>query len=381
MPLLQRVRWTEVQWLPFIMALVLTGFGLSFVISATMDPASPSGWGREAEMQLIWWGLALGACAVCVHLPLSLWRDTAIPMFIACLLLQVFMFLAAGSTLVPTIKGAHNWIAVGSLRVQPSEFYKIASLLVTARMLTNPAIDIRQFSWSCMVAAVGCLPALLIAKEDLGSALTFGPMVFGMLLLAGMPLRHLAIYLALVAFAATLGVMALPEDSYHIRRLHAWLNPEDFADTQGYQTIRSLRSIGSGQWLGKGYGVGDQNLLGWLPEKHTDMIFAVVGEELGFLGAALVPILFCAFGWACLFAAARCRVPYGRLVITGFGCLVVGQAFINLAVVTGMMPVTGITLPFFSYGGSSLLGTYIALGIVMSASLARQRQLGASQYL
>ena len=150
--------------------------------------------------------------------------------------------------------------------------------------------------------------------------------------------------------------------------------------SEGFQTLRSLRSIGSGQWVGKGYGVGDQNLLGWLPEKHTDMIFAVIGEELGFLGSVMVPVLFLLFGFAGLFAAVRCPAPYGRLVITGFTCLVIGQASVNLLVVMGLMPVTGITLPFYSYGGSSLLGTYAGLGLVAAASVARTRQLQGRVY-
>ena len=111
------------------------------------------------------------------------------------------------------------------------------------------------------------------------------------------------------------------------------------------------------------------------------MIFAVIGEETGFIGCSLVLLLYLAFGWACMFAAMRCRDSFGRLVIGGFGCLVMGQALINLAVVTGLMPVTGITLPFLSYGGSSLLGTYLGLGICLSASVARRRQFGHSRML
>ena len=162
--------------------------------------------------------------------------------------------------------------------------------------------------------------------------------------------------------------------SYQYKRIQAWLNPDDYALTEGYQTARSMRSIGSGQLVGKGYLEGDQNRLGWLPEKHTDLIFAVVGEEVGFLGSTLVLALFLAFAWVGLHTAAICRDPCGRALIIGFVCLIIGQCSINLAVAMGMMPVTGITLPFFSYGGSSLLACHLGLGICLSAALAPRRE-------
>lgn len=378
MALLQRVRFGEVQWAPVVLALAMTGFGIAFVVSATVDPGD-DGWGL-GRMQVLWWSVAMSAGAVAMHVPITTWRAASPGLYVGCLLLQLGMMALAGTSLVPSIKGAHNWIAVGPMRIQPSEFYKLASLLLTARMLTEPQVDVRRLGWCLVVGGVGMLPALMIAPEDLGSAITFLPMVLGMLLFAGMPVRYLLLFLATTAAAAWAAVAALPAHSYHIKRLRAWLDPESYALTEGFQTIRALRSIGSGQWTGKGYGLGDQNLLGWLPEKHTDMIFAVIGEELGFLGAMLVPLLFCLFGYAGLFAATQCRLPYARLVVAGFTCLIVGQATINLMVVMGLMPVTGITQPFFSYGGSSLLGTYCGLGVCAGATVARNRQLRGTIY-
>jgi len=380
MAIVNRVAYGEVQWLLLSLGAVMTLFGLAFVVSATSDPAAP-GWGREARMQLVWWLVAMSGCVACMHVSMVTWRQAAVPLFVAAIVVQLGMMVLAGSSLVPTIKGAHNWIAIGPARVQPSEFYKLASLLVTARLLANPHVDIRRFTWSAAVFAVGCLPAVLIAREDLGSAMTFVPMVAGMLVLAGMPLRYLVLALIAGGAVAAIGVVMLPEDSYQYKRLQAWMAPEQYALTEGFQTIRALRSIGSGQWVGKGYASGDQNLLGWLPEKHTDMIFAVIGEELGFFGALLVPLLFLGFGIAGLYAAVQCRDQFGRLVIGGFTCLVVGQATINLMVVMGLMPVTGITLPFFSYGGSSLLGTWCGLGVCAAASAARSKQLQRTVYI
>lgn len=381
MALIQRVRYGELQWPMIVLALAMTLFGLLFVVSATMDPEASYGWGREARMQLVWWGIAVLGCVACMHVPLATWRALALPALVGCVALQAFMIVAAGTALVPTIKGAHNWIALGQLRVQPSEFYKLAALLAAARLLVQHEVDVRSFHWCTVVLIVGCLPAALIVKEDLGSALTFLPLVAGLLVFAGMPVRFLAAYGGALAATLAGAVALLPESSYQIRRLRAWLDPQAFAREEGYQTIHALRAIGSGQVTGKGYAAGDQNLLGWLPEQHTDMVFAVIAEELGFLGAALVPVLFCLFGWAGMYAAVRCRDEFGRLVIAGFTCLVVGQAAINLFVVLALMPVTGITLPFFSYGGSSLLATWCGLGICMSAVVARNKELGRTRYI
>ncbi len=374
----ERIRLREVHWLPLVLALLLTGFGAVFVVSSTLDPSA--GWGREARMQLAWITLSLGACLVSMHVPLMVWRDTAPAAYIALLLAQAFMMIMAGTSLVPTIKGAHNWIALGSLRIQPSEFYKIATLLMCARLLTVPEADPRRFSWAFLVLACGGLPALLLLREDLGSALTFLPMVLGMLFFAGMRLHHIAGIVLTMSLVVAAGVTALPRNSYHYRRLQAWLDPQSYALTEGYQTIRTVRSVGSGRLSGKGYALGEQNLLGYVPESHTDSIYAVIGEETGFVGSCLALLLFLGFALVLLHAAARCRQPFGRLFIGGFASLVFGQMTINVMVVLGLMPVTGITLPFFSYGGSSMLALYIMLGITLSATMARRTGFSRSLY-
>ena len=378
MALLQRVRWSDVHWLPICIALVMTCFGVAFVISACLQADAGNSWGVEAKKQCAWWGIATIAMLVCLHVPLKTWQQMALPAYIGSLLMQVFMFIMAGSALVPAVKGQHNWLVVGPLRLQPSEFYKLAVLLFCAQLLCNRSIDARKWSSSLLVLIIGGLPALLLAKEDLGSALTMIPMVLGMLIFAGMPLRLLGLLLATIGSIIVAGIQFLPKDGYQYLRIQAWLNPENFQLTYGYQTLHSTRAIGSGQLFGKGYGAGDQNLLGWLPEKHTDMIFAVIGEEWGFLGCILALGLFFSFGCAGMWSAIRCRNDYGQLLIAGFTCLVLGQMTINLFVVLGLMPVTGITLPFFSYGGSSLLSMYIGLGILAAASVSRKTSLFSS---
>ena len=397
MAVLQRVRWAEVPWGWLVVALLLTAMGLAFVVSACWDATQSFGLGKEARLQFAWWGIGLTACVVAMHVPFSAWRRLAIPMFAASLTLELFMMVAAGTSLVPTIKGQANWLVFGPLRLQPVEFIKLGTLVACARLVAHPDFDPKRFLHVCAALAMAAVPSVLHARADLGSSMTFPPMIFGMLVAMGMRISHLLLLIGftLVVGLGGLGLMLadapkgsalakaqaslLPREGpkgYQYKRIQAWLHPDDYALTEGYQTARSVRSIGSGRLLGKGYLEGDQNRLGWLPEKHTDLIFAVVGEESGFVGSVLALGLFLAFTWAGLHAAGICRDPCGKALIVGYVCLIMGQATINLAVAMGLMPVTGVTLPFFSYGGSSMLACYLGLGIALSASLAQRSERG-----
>jgi cell division protein FtsW (lipid II flippase) len=395
MAMIQRVSYSEVPWGWLALTILLTAMGVSFVISACYDPGADYGLGEEARKQLAWWAVSLVACLAAMHMPFALWRGLAIPLFLAGLGLELFMIVAAGTSVVPVIKGQANWLVLGPLRLQPVEFIKLATLLACARLVAHPDFQPARLLHLIAALSLAAIPSLLHARSDLGSSLTFPPMIFGMLLAMGMRLTHFAVIaitcVVLAVGSLTLVTMDAPEGSstrkvqeallprtgpksYQYKRIMAWLNPDDYALTEGYQTARSVRSIGSGQFLGKGYLDGDQNRLGWLPEKHTDLIFAVVGEEVGFLGSVLVLALLLGFAWVGLHAAAMCRDPCGRALIVGYVCLIVGQSAINLSVAMGMMPVTGITLPFFSYGGSSLLACHLGLGICLSAALAPRRE-------
>ncbi|MFW5845210.1 MAG: FtsW/RodA/SpoVE family cell cycle protein [Planctomycetota bacterium] len=371
-----------VDWSLLIAALLLTSIGIAFIVSATTDFSLTDQWGREARMQIVWLTVALGACLFCLHIPTHRWRSWAWSLYLLAGFIQILMWAAAGSSLVPTRNGANNWIVVGPFSIQPSEFAKLAVLCALARFLTTAGVRADRFGHVLVGLGIAALPAAALAKEDLGSALTFIPMAFGLLLVAGMRLRHCAVFAGLLLLLVASGVFLLARfqpHSYQWQRIQAWMAPEDHALTTGFQTLRALRSIGSGQWIGKGYGEGDQNRLGWLPEKHTDMIFGVIGEEWGFLRTILVLLAIILFGYVGLLAALNCRDPFGRLFIAGFTSLIMGQSAINLAVVLGLMPVTGITLPFFSYGGSSLLATYAGIGVCLRATAVRMDQFSSQQ--
>jgi len=369
--MLHRLRLREVVWAPLLLACLLTAIGVAFVVSATYDPGERYGLGREAQLQLAWCVIALVGFMLSAHVSALSWKRMAMPAYLGAWGILIVMTLLAGTALVPSIKGQHNWIALGPLRLQPSEFLKLAILLGTALILTRPGFDARKLPHMLGALAFAGLPAAFLAREDLGSALTFLPMAVAMLIYAGMQIRHLIVMALLGSGLLIAGVASLPTEgarAYQYHRIQAWLHPEkeEYARAEGYQTLRSIRSIGSGQVTGKGYAAGDQNRLGWLPEKHTDMIFAVVGEEVGFLGSATAVLLFLLFGLAGLHAAVQARDPFGKLVGVGFVSLIMGQQTINLAVALALMPVTGITLPFFSYGGSSLLASFIGLGMLQA---------------
>ncbi len=356
-----------------LMAALLTLVGIAFIFSATTNfTEEQPRYGREGIMQCVWLGLSFIGCTVCALIPPNFWKQGAFFFFISAFAIQLMMWVLAGSSLVPSINGAHNWIRIGPLGIQPSEYIKIAVLIACARIVSSKSFDPTSFVHVCAALLCAAIPSAMMAKEDMGSSLTFIPMIIGVLVVAGMRLRHLAFF-AVSGTALIFAAMQYLKD-YQLARIDAWLHPEKYALTTSFQMIRALRSIGSGEWLGKGFGAGDQNRLGWLPEKHTDMIFGVIGEEMGFLRCLLILALYCCLGFVGLYTAGRCHDRFARLLVAGFTCLLIGQAAINVAVVLGLMPVTGITLPFFSYGGSSLLITWLGIGICVSVSGDRIEQ-------
>lgn len=374
--LVQTVSPRQVPWSLVAVVLLMTLYGVTQVISACWDPRSAMNLGPEAQAQLQWWLISMVIGVVVAHGTPGLWRSMAWFAWIGGTLVIIGMQLAAGTALVPEIKGQANWIVfTPRLRFQPVEFVKLGVLLGTARVLSLPGFDARRLRDAVIGLATAAVPAMVIAKDDLGSALTIPPMAFGMLYAAGMQVRYLLGCFAILAALAVGVCFVLPKDGYQYKRVQAFLHPDAYALTEGYQTQRSMSAIGSGQWIGKGYAVGDQNRLGWVPEKHTDLILSIAGEELGFVGTTVIMLLFIAFAVAGLATAAQCRDPFGRSVIIGFVCLLCGQGAINIMVATGLMPVTGVTLPFFSYGGSSLVAGYLGVGWIVSCACAKRTAL------
>lgn len=264
-----------------------------------------------------------------------------------------------------TARGSARWITVAEVRIQASEIAKpIMIILLSAALL--------RFSHSALqrilvTGALIALPAALIfLQPDLGSSMIMVIIWLGLTLTFGIPKKLLVAGLILVTISAPLSWLSLHD--YQKDRLVAFVNPYVDPQGTGYHAIQSQIAVGSGQWFGRGFGKGTQSHLQFLPEQYTDFIFATLAEELGFLGASLTLLLFAILIMRVLTVAQRSRDFFGTLISVGVLVMILAQLFINVGMNMGLVPITGITLPLVSYGGSSLLSTMIALGLVASVS-------------
>jgi rod shape determining protein RodA len=282
------------------------------------------------------------------------------------LVVLLAILLAAGQE----VAGSKRWLDLGPVSLQPSEFAKIATTLVLARFLAARQERVR--AWDTLLGAflLAALPMLLILKEpDLGTALLFVALVLVMLFVVGVPVRRLAAIIGVGMLASPLVWMVLKD--YQRKRLMVFLNPNSDTLGSGYNVIQSKIAIGSGQWLGKGWLAGTQGQLKFVPEHHTDFIFSVLAEEWGFVGCLVLVSLFVVFLLQALRVARVARDMQGSLIAVGLTALLSVQVLINLGVASGILPVTGMTLPLISYGGSSMLTTYCMVGILMNIAAMR----------
>ena len=306
------------------------------------------------------------------RLDYTFWKKLSIPM-LACMLLLLVLVL------VPSIgvaaNGARRWLRWGPISVQPAEMAKLVAVIYMAAYLTNKGDKITLFRNGLLPAliVIGLLSGLALLEPDLGTVVVLGLVTVGMYFLAGARISHL---LALGLCAIPVVLVLVLGSSYRRQRLMTFLAPWKDASDAGFQITQSFLAFGSGGPFGVGLGEGKQKLY-FLPEAHTDFVLALVGEELGLIGTAAVTLLFAFFVWRGFQIAARARVPFGRYLGMGITLLIGGQALVNAAVVTGLLPTKGLTLPFVSYGGSSLVVSLIGVGILLSIS--RDRHAGESR--
>jgi cell division protein FtsW len=275
----------------------------------------------------------------------------------------------------PEINGAKRWFVLGPASFQPSEVAKLALCLFAAVYLSRrsrPPQTLGELAKPLgLLTAIFC--GLILLEPDLGTTITLCGTMFAIFLVAGVPWRPL---LAAAVVAIGVGLIAIWAEPYRRARVFSFLDPWSDAQGDGFQIVQALIGFGSGGVTGEGLGESVQKVL-YLPEAHTDMIFAVVGEELGLLGSAAVIAAFAAFAFAGFRIALRSKDPFGKLLAAGITSLVCGQASLNLAAVLGIAPLTGIPLPFVSYGGSSLVvllaGVGILLNIAVNGEVVRAR--------
>ena len=269
------------------------------------------------------------------------------------------------------VAGAQRWISLGVLQVQPAELMKLAYVCLLAALLSR---ERNRTGLYPVVQALGfaSVPALLIyVQPDLGTVMVLIATAFGILLVAGVQMRWLAV---IVLTAATVAVLALQLGvlrDYQVARLRAFLDSDSDPQVTGFNLAQSKIAIGSGGLIGKGLGKGSQTNLAYVPEQHTDFIFTAIAEEKGFLGAMAILTLFSLLLWRCVRAAMISKDLFGSLVAAGVAAMFGFQLFVNIGMTVGIMPITGIPLPFVSYGGSSLLTSYLAVGLVMNIHMRR----------
>lgn len=265
--------------------------------------------------------------------------------------------------------GGQSWINLGPISFQPSEIVKIGFIICFATQLEKIEDDInspRNIIFSLL--HIGVLLGLILLQPDFGTAMVFVSIFVGMIFVAGISYKYLAI--AGVSIAALIPlVWFFVLKSYQQNRIRVFLNPALDPQASGYQVIQSKLAVGSGGFAGSGLFHGAQTQMGYIPAKHTDFIFSVAGEELGFIGTFLIVGLLMFIVIRCFYIAANAKNPLGRYIAVGVGCMFLAQSFENIGMTIGLMPVTGITLPFLSYGGSSLVTNLIAIGLVLNVRL------------
>ena len=353
-------------WL-LTLVVALNVVGLVMVLSASSVQSlreTGSTWSTFLR-QLTWLGLGTAALGLTATLDYRRWRRL-IPVLLLASLAALVAVLVPG--VGSRVNGARSWIAVGPLTFQPSEAVKLALLLFTADLLARRSHRMAdgRATMRPILVVTGVVVVLMMLQPDLGSTIVLGSLVLAVLFVSGVPLLKLATVTAFGAAASLTLAMSRP---YRRARLLSFLHPSADPGNTGYQGNQSLMGVASGRLTGVGLGESRAKY-GFLPNAHTDFIFAIVSEELGLMGAVAVVLLFFAFGYLGVRAALAAPDRFGTLVAAGITAWVLTQAFVNIGGVVGVLPITGLTLPFVSFGGTSLLVTMAATGILLN--IARQ---------
>lgn len=346
-----------------LVLLVLVGFGLVMAFSAS-GMVSLERYGvstRIFQRQLISVGIGLVVFWITAHWD---YRRYATPAFIYPAL-AVTLILLVLPLVLPTGQDVRRWIPVGPTRFQPSELAKLGVVVFVAYYLTRYRSSLQSFALlTPLLGIVGVVLALIVVEPDLGTAFIIGLTVAALLFLGGVRLAYL---LGLAGICVPLFLFLILSASYRKDRILAFLNPEVDPSGIGYQIRQSLIAVGSGGWTGLGLTQSKQKLH-FLPEAHTDFVFAVLGEELGLLGSLVMVALFVLLFWRGVRIAFRADTGFGSLLALGIVCMVVLQGMINMCVVVSLLPTKGIPLPFVSVGGSSMLAMMAGVGILLNIS-------------
>ncbi len=344
---------------------LLLGIGLVMVSSASLSYAEDLGLSTWyfALRHAFYLLFALFVCAIVTYIPLSFWRTIALPLLGLNVLLLILLLLPGVSR---PVNGSLRWLFIGPISIQVSELTKLSFILYTAHSLVVEQVSkrgpLRAFAKPLILLAL--VSGLLLLEPDFGAAVVIVSTVLGLLFLGGAPLRPFLVLGFVTASSMALLIFSSP---YRVQRLTAFLDPWSDQFKTGYQLTQSLIAFGKGSWWGAGLGNSVQKLL-YLPEPHTDFICAVLGEEWGFIGVCLVLLLFSVLVYSILKIGKRameCDKPFAAYVAYGIALWIGLQAIINMGVNVGVLPTKGLTLPFISYGGNSLVAMLLAMGLVL----------------
>jgi cell division protein FtsW len=351
-------------WL-FVLVLALLGLGVVMVYSASAILATDRF--RDAHFflkkQLFWAVLGLGVMWGVMAIDYRKWRPLVRPLLALAFVLLVLVLVPPFGQ---AINGTRRWLRWGPISVQPTEFAKLVLVVYLADFLARRHAVIGDL-WRGVLpplVVTGSVAGLVLLQPDLGSALAIVGVVLCMIFVAGARLQHLGLIGGLAVPVVTLAVLVAP---YRLRRILTFMDPWADPRGAGFQIIQSYLALGGGGLLGRGLGESKQKLF-YLPEPHTDFIFAILGEELGFVGAVATVALFGLLLWRGIRIGLRVGDPFGALLAFGVTALLVNQAVVNLGVVVGLFPTKGLPLPFVSSGGSSLLVAMAAVGILLNVS-------------
>ncbi len=352
-----------------IYALLLAGLGLAMSYSSTVvtgvNPLDPS---SNFLRGLMWSGIAVIVFFCATIFDYKWFKTFAWPIYFVNLgLLGLSLVIGTG------IGGAARWIAIGPLQFQFSELAKILMIVVLANYLAvrhDRLGSLRVILGACVLMVPTWV--LVMLQPDLGTSLVLAGILAGMLFLSGASMKWLGALTGLVIALIPIAWTYILRD-YQKQRLSSFLNPSSDPQGSGYQLLQSQIAVGSGGWFGKGLTNGTQDTLAFLPVGDTDFAFARLAEELGFIGALLVFVLFVVLLWRVLMAGYRSEDRFGTFFAAGIGSMIVFQVVVNVGMVIGLMPITGIPLPFITRGGASLISIAIGLGILQSINIRQSR--------
>jgi rod shape determining protein RodA len=336
----------------------------SFVVGVGLVFSATNGDKEFAIRQSVYGVIGLVLMLLVAHIDFRILESFALPIYVVTIgLLGVVLVIGH------VAHGSQRWINLGFFPLQPSELAKFTLIIVLARLLASHAGQLHKIKWFLAAGAVTAIPAVLVFEQpDLGTAMMLGAIFLGVTLASGVRKRFF-VGAAVLAIPAIYVFWTRIMHDYQRDRFLTFLDPEKDPTLSGYNIIQSRIAVGSGGWLGQGYMAGNQSQLEFLKVRYSDFIFSVIGEEFGLIGSlALVALLFILV-WRCIVVAQRSQDDFGSLIAIGVASWIGMQVFINVGMNIGLMPVTGIPLPFISYGGSALISMFLGLGLVQSVAM------------